>query len=318
LLFSITLLFYAFFWGGISREFGWVFPFILKFVFLFGPLAFLYLKSVQGKTLHKKEFYHFLPFVLMALVGVPLQMYRVLPGPVVPALECTSLLLYSFLIGKEFRIFQKPKSDIEKFLVQFKIAFFGFTLSYISYYVLAFTGILRREYDYAISIFMALIIYLVGYRGYFLPEISSGQNQTVEKYGKSGLSNSAEKHYAEKLLELMHQKKFYLDSNLKIGTVADQLNVSVHHVSQIINSHFKQSFADFVNGFRVKMATELMSQPEFNDETLIGIAYACGFNNKVSFNNAFRKVTGMRPGLHRKLRRQDNLSSDIKYPQIEV
>ncbi|WP_164118697.1 helix-turn-helix domain-containing protein, partial [Sphingorhabdus sp. Alg239-R122] len=58
------------------------------------------------------------------------------------------------------------------------------------------------------------------------------------------------------------------------------------------------SFFDFVNGYRVSAAQDiLLSSP---DMTVLEILYAVGFNSKSSFNTAFRKHTGSTPTQYRR------------------
>jgi AraC-like DNA-binding protein len=236
-----------------------------------------------------------------------------------PVLECGSLLFYNFLIFRIVGLNQNSKNRIDRFLFQYSILFSGFTLSYISYYILFYAGILKLEYDYAISLSMASIIYFIGYRGYFLPVISEPGILLNEKYEKSGLTESAVRFYAGKLIILMTREKLFIRSDLKLGDLADKLKISVHNVSQVINSSFEQSFYDFINGFRIEEAIRMMNSNDHINESLIGIAYSCGFNNKVSFNNAFRKFTGISPGKYRKLKPQEKLLKDrTRYRPVEV
>jgi AraC-like DNA-binding protein len=153
---------------------------------------------------------------------------------------------------------------------------------------------------------MSSIIYFIGYRGYFLPEITETQNLPNDKYEKSGLTENAIRHYAGKLVSLMTREKLFTNSDLKLGDLADCLKISSHNVSQVINSSFEMSYYDFINGYRIQEAIRMMTSTEHFKDSLIGIAYSCGFNNKVSFNNAFRKFTGISPGKYRKLNPKKN------------
>jgi YesN/AraC family two-component response regulator len=57
------------------------------------------------------------------------------------------------------------------------------------------------------------------------------------------------------------------------------------------------SFTDFINSYRVEAAKcALLSQ---ENRKIIHVAYDTGFNNKVSFNNAFKKFTGLSPSQFR-------------------
>lgn len=39
----------------------------------------------------------------------------------------------------------------------------------------------------------------------------------------------------------------------------------------------------------------MLSNGEQKQQTLLGIAFECGFNSKATFNRAFKKVTGVSP-----------------------
>lgn len=122
----------------------------------------------------------------------------------------------------------------------------------------------------------------------------------IEKYRKSPLTPVAAEHIAEKLEQYIDQHKSFLNGDLRLKDIADELNLSTHVLSQVINEQFDQSFSDFINMKRVEEAKRLLTDPGKVNEKIIGIAYDCGFNNKTSFNNAFKKFTGVSPSAYQK------------------
>jgi AraC-like DNA-binding protein len=50
----------------------------------------------------------------------------------------------------------------------------------------------------------------------------------------------------------------------------------------------------------VKEARRLLLDPEKHHFSLEGIAHAAGFNSRISFNNAFKKITGLTPAYFQK------------------
>ncbi len=55
------------------------------------------------------------------------------------------------------------------------------------------------------------------------------------------------------------------------------------------------SFFEYINSLRVEEAKLLLKQTSKKQLTVIEIAYMVGFNNKVSFNSTFKKITGQTP-----------------------
>jgi AraC-like DNA-binding protein len=129
--------------------------------------------------------------------------------------------------------------------------------------------------------------------------IAPEENEPVEKYARSGLRDDSAQYYVEKLHTLMRERKAYLDCNLTLRGLATMLNLRPHHLSQILNEQLGKSFYDYINEFRVSYAKELMTASVNPEMSVLDIAFASGYNNKVSFYNAFKRYVGMTPTRYR-------------------
>ena len=104
----------------------------------------------------------------------------------------------------------------------------------------------------------------------------------------------------EKLISYMETEKPYLNPSLSLRNLADQMGMNSRELSIIINQKLNQHFFDFVNGYRIKEAMDILVDPAKTDETVLEILYEVGFNSKSSFNTAFKKHTGKTPTEFRK------------------
>ncbi len=96
----------------------------------------------------------------------------------------------------------------------------------------------------------------------------------------------------------MTEEKPYLQNELRLKDLADSTELTPHQLSHLINDHYKCSFFDFINEYRVKEAKVLIANKP--KSTLLEIAFESGFNNKTSFVNAFKKFHGTTPSAFRK------------------
>ncbi|MBZ0269880.1 helix-turn-helix domain-containing protein [bacterium] len=128
---------------------------------------------------------------------------------------------------------------------------------------------------------------------------TSGRGQ--RKYLRSALSENRARRIHEALEEYMRAERPYLDGSLKLRNVAARLGVSPHHLSQVINRDLGRNFFDFVNDYRVEEAKRLLADPTKRNLTVLAIGFEAGFNNKASFNTAFRKFTETTPSAFREL-----------------
>ena len=101
--------------------------------------------------------------------------------------------------------------------------------------------------------------------------------------------------WKEKVLEQMNLYRAFEDPELTLATLARELKTNPALISRTINQGFEQNFNDFVNQFRINAVKEMMEKGEHKRQTLLGIAFDCGFNSKATFNRAFKKATGKSP-----------------------
>jgi AraC-like DNA-binding protein len=98
----------------------------------------------------------------------------------------------------------------------------------------------------------------------------------------------------------MEKSQPYLEPSLSLYDLATQLALSTRELSLIINQESGMHFFDYVNGFRIKRAMEILEDQDKQDLTILEILYEVGFNSKSSFNTAFKKYTKLTPTEYRK------------------
>ena len=102
------------------------------------------------------------------------------------------------------------------------------------------------------------------------------------------------------LNSFMAESEPYLDPSLSIYNLSKQINIPPKDLSLLINHDLNQHFFDFVNGFRVRKAMEILKDPNKKELTVLEILYEVGFNSKSSFNTAFKKLTRLTPTEYRR------------------
>jgi len=93
----------------------------------------------------------------------------------------------------------------------------------------------------------------------------------------------------------METEKPYLEPKLTLSSLADELEISANHLSQVINQYEEKNFFDFVNSYRVEEYKERATDPAYQNFSILAIALDSGFNSKSSFNQVFKKFTGKTP-----------------------
>lgn len=118
------------------------------------------------------------------------------------------------------------------------------------------------------------------------------ENSTVEAYKES---ITADNLYFQKLELLCKEQHIYTDSTLNREKVAEKLGISAGYVSQIVNIITGDNFANYINNYRVEAVKEMISDPEYENYTLLTMGLESGFTSKTTFYKAFKKVTDQTP-----------------------
>jgi AraC-like DNA-binding protein len=119
------------------------------------------------------------------------------------------------------------------------------------------------------------------------------------KYAKSGLDSERMQDYKRRLEQIMQTRQAYLQPNLTLPRLADMVGCSVNHLSQVINGGLGVTFFDYLNGYRVRHARELLNTLGESSEAVIEVAFAVGFNSNSAFYAAFKKFVGQTPAQYR-------------------
>lgn len=96
-----------------------------------------------------------------------------------------------------------------------------------------------------------------------------------------------------KFQEILIEDQIFLRPQLSLTDVADLLNTNKTYVSQMVNDYYRVGFPELINTLRIDYAEQyILNHRDAKQEEIAG---ECGFISASSFNNTFKKVTGMPP-----------------------
>jgi TolB-like protein/class 3 adenylate cyclase/AraC-like DNA-binding protein/Tfp pilus assembly protein PilF len=108
--------------------------------------------------------------------------------------------------------------------------------------------------------------------------------------------------YSLRLLNYIESNKPYLNPDLSLRSLAEQIEIHPNQLSWLLNESMGKNFNEFINHYRVEAFKDLLKSPQSAHITLEGLAFESGFNSKTVFNTYFKKETGLTPGQFLKLK----------------
>ncbi|HRH62471.1 MAG TPA: AraC family transcriptional regulator [Bacteroidia bacterium] len=328
LLFSITLFEYVLYWTNYLTHFPHFMSLSEGFPFLFGVILFFYFRTVfEKRKIEKQDFIHLLPFLLFLVYMLPrylsfsevkllwIQGKKASPSlfhyprwlsnlPGLHWVKTFAMSGYLLVTYYRYRAFSKLNPEVQVWFNWISGLFAGFILSYASYFVLINFSFFNSAWDYMISFSMLFMIYFIAWFGYLQPKVFQGFSLKEaivepEKYKNSPLNDSLGNELLVILETSMSSKKIFLDPEIRLEKLATLLGIKKHLLSQLINEKKGMSFFEYINSLRVEEAKLLLKQKSKKELTVSEVAYMVGFNNKVSFNSTFKKITGKTPTEYR-------------------
>jgi AraC-like DNA-binding protein len=117
----------------------------------------------------------------------------------------------------------------------------------------------------------------------------------ITKYKNTRLAEPDKSEYLQRLKSYMETEKPYLNPDITIEMLANEISVNPRILSQIINETFKKNFKSFILEYRIKESMKILSDAKHSKLTVLEILYQVGFNSKSAFNNQFKLYTNLTP-----------------------
>jgi AraC-like DNA-binding protein len=287
--------------------------------FLFGPFFYFYTRMLTRKysPSQKWNYLHFLPFIVCLISCGPVYwatMNQEEPHLILElfaGLVVIHVILYMAwsvkILWNHSRDIKESFSSLDKINLRWlRFLIVGFTITWLAALFFDMQSKGDADWDY-VWLLVSLMMYLIGYMGLKQPEIFSGKiiedlsesTEDKKKYTKSALSEDIAENYLNKLQKYIQTDKPHLNSAITLPELAQNLSMSIHHLSQIINQRLNQNFYEFINHYRVEEAKKMILDPAYKHLTIAAIGYESGFNSNSSFNSVFKKATGKTPSQYR-------------------
>ncbi|MEE1944859.1 helix-turn-helix domain-containing protein [Pedobacter sp. KR3-3] len=293
---------------------------IAPFILMYGPILYFGIVALRDRVLPPwKVFLHAIPFIAFSVLFLALmfgaiknseevhdtvykQLYRI--GP----LSFLGYTLYSVFSSR--KIFGRFRDKLLMFV--FGRVFLLFLATIIM--ILSFSGQVAHNpnavYLLRIIVYACMLIFILMIFNYTFNRLLKRSAMTTPyddnrqeerenvKYERSPLTHVQLLAYQKRLVAIVEDEKLFLDTSLSLSSLANQLKIPNHHLTQVFNMQLKQTFYQFINGCRVNYACQLLEDQKL-DMNLEELAEKSGFNAKVSFNRQFKQIKGCTPSEYR-------------------
>jgi AraC-like DNA-binding protein len=117
----------------------------------------------------------------------------------------------------------------------------------------------------------------------------------IAKYKSNKLSEPDKSEYLQKLGTYMEAHKPYLNPDITLEMLANEISLNPRILSQIINETYNKNFKSYILEYRIKESMKILADSKHSKLTVLEILYQVGFNSKSAFNNQFKIYTNLTP-----------------------
>ena len=290
----------------------WCWTLTTNLTWLYGPLLLGFVQALRGKALPNLWWLHLTPFAVsliwrLTAAAIPLQWFAVV--------LITQMTVY---LAVSLHLTITHRAALTERVKAHRTAYFYWLL----YVVAGIAGLMLidafliirtiwfeplaawpwRFLVMLISLYLSGLAFVCIYRPQMLlNDMQGALRQLVSHIAPTRepvLAASTAAELALLLKQLMASSKPYLHNDLSLAALAEQLNVSPHQLSSLLNDHLKESFYDYINGYRLDEALRLLH--ERSAMPIVELSYEAGFNNKNTFYRMFKERPGLTPTQFRK------------------
>lgn len=304
---------------------AWLISFLLFLPACYGALTYLYCRTaITGSALKPIDILHLLPLAICYLLNYDILFspekalsFVRMPETTLFRHTLTKVALYGqavFYVALLIRMVSRYQAKAKQTLSSYNPDIFRWLWSLITFMVaiwglkMLFTFIIRAPIVNILAdcllVIMVYFIAVVQWRNPSLFHIPQLTTQDVRPAPSSKQSSDGllDEDTRESIFRsVQHQVKeqaLYRNSELTLATLAEQVGVNVHHLSETLNQYGGKNFNLFINEYRVAEVCQQLDQK--SERKLIDVALDAGFSSKSSFNAIFKKLTGQAPSLYRR------------------
>ncbi|MEM7298488.1 MAG: helix-turn-helix domain-containing protein, partial [Bacteroidota bacterium] len=198
---------------------------------------------------------------------------------------------YLFLTIKNLRVFLKNARKNEA-AVWFERVLELYSIGLLAgflYYLIRPSGLIEIPDFHLVSmLLMTFLIQSIAYKFLIKSNVWQSPNGSLQKYDASKVDEDL-----ASIKTKLEEERIYLEDAISIDDLADTLGMKRKYVSELINQGWGKSFRELINHYRVEDAKTKIANG--NGKPLNQIGMESGFNNKVSFYRAFKRITGLSP-----------------------
>lgn len=306
---------------------------------LFAPLLYLYIRNVAYQNqLSFRDLIHLVPFLIFFIDFLPIyflssadKLTLILSEIENPAqftnynqsrffpsnfhgISRTVLIAFYWVLS--FRIILQNRKRFLKTKKQFgstwlkwiSLYLFLILFSFLPYFLIGLNGDPMLAFD-LIHFSVALVTIFAGIALLFFPKILYGldefefikneQEEVDENLEKHVLSIKKVEEFSEKINVSLKEDRVFLIKGYSLADLAKDTEIPSYLLTVYINKYLNCSFSDLINKERVNESIRMIENGYLEQKTFEGIADLCGFNNRNSFINSFKKYKGMTPSQYK-------------------
>ncbi len=261
--------------------------FYLSCLYLVAPSFYFYARPVlkAEDEFKLKHFAHFMPLLLVFTIEYNLAF----------TLAFVSGSLYLLWLFNTIYALRTHKQQFKNELILLTMVF----IIAISVSVIALTKPFSQQlfftlYACAIGLALFVVALVVSYK----PELSEIVSEAAkETYAVSTLTAVDCEAKLAQLESLMKDNKLYQQHNVDRHTIATELDLTTHQLSELINTKLNMGFSHYLRLQRINAAKRLLLSQ--HTASVLSIGLEVGFSSQSNFYEAFKDITKTTPGKYR-------------------
>jgi len=309
-----------------DNKFTWLIGLLLFLPACNGALVYLYCRTaITGTSLKYIDIFHLTPLIICWLLN-----YDILFSPenalsFVRMPETTlfrhtitkivfygQIVVYLLLLIRMLNHYQiKAKRTLSSYnpdvfmwlwsLVLFITLVWG--LKIVFYFIIRVYSInILADFMLALMIYFIAIVQWRNPSLFHIQQLTGQLIDPMTSDNKPSSDNLLDKETRSNVLVMVQnqvkEQALYRNNELTLTTLAEQVGIGVHHLSETLNQQGGKNFNGFINEYRVAEVCRLLEQK--CDRKLFDLALDAGFSSKSSFNAVFKKMTGKTPSIYRR------------------